>query len=159
MSPLIADLYPEKEEAIATPADTFEPSQAPSQPEVAIADAPTEHVEQDDGEINIMGMLYKRMFISAGISGVAFLIATLITFIGFDFSGILGVGNVFTIFLCSLIGIGVTIGIMFITEYYTSTNFRPVKKIAKASETGSATNIISGLGPSEWKVPLTPSSC
>ncbi len=101
--------------------------------------------EIDNEEINVMGMLYKRVYISAGLSAVAFIFATLITFIGFDFKGILGRGNMFNIFLCSLIGIAVTIGLMFITEYYTSTNFRPVRKIAKASETGGATNIISGL--------------
>lgn len=100
-------------------------------------------IEHD--EVNIMGMLYKRVYVSAGLSAVGFLFATLLTFPGFDFADVLGRGNIISLFLCSIIGIIVTVGIMFITEYYTSTKFRPVKKVAKASETGSATNIISGL--------------
>ena len=99
----------------------------------------------DAEEINIMGMLYRRVYISAGLSAAAFLFATMFTFTGFDFQAVLGRGSMLNIFLCSLVGIVVTIGIMFITEYYTSTKFRPVKKISKSSETGSATNIISGL--------------
>ncbi|MCA9838430.1 MAG: sodium-translocating pyrophosphatase, partial [Trueperaceae bacterium] len=75
----------------------------------------------------------------------AFLFATLFTFPGFNFKEVLGRGSMFNIFLCALIGIAVTIGLMFITEYYTGTKFRPVRKVSKASETGSATNIISGL--------------
>ena len=101
---------------------------------------------EDNAEgIDIMGMLYRRVYISAGLSAAGFLIATIFTFPGFEFKEILGRGNMITLFMCSLIGIGVTIGIMLITEYYTSTKFRPVKKIAEASETGAATNIISGL--------------
>ena len=99
-----------------------------------------------DSDIDIMGMLYRRVYISAALSAIGFLLVTLFTFTGYDLTYPLGMATSgFGLYLCSLLGIGVTIGLMFITEYYTSTKYRPVRKIAKASETGGATNIISGL--------------
>ena len=95
---------------------------------------------------NIMKALYKGVFASAGISVIGFAVATFIMFGGFDFAGVLpAAGSAWALFLCSIIGIVVTILIMFVTEYYTGTAYPPVRRIAKASETGSATNLISGL--------------
>jgi K(+)-stimulated pyrophosphate-energized sodium pump len=95
---------------------------------------------------NIMGALYKGVWASAIISVIGFFFASMMMFRTFDFAGILPeVGGWFNLFLASLIGAAVTLLIMYITEYYTATRFSPVQRVAKASVTGSATNIISGL--------------
>ena len=94
---------------------------------------------------NIMAALYRGVFVSAGLSIIGFYIASRLVFKGFDYSAISGFSGWLPLFLSSVIGIAVTILIMYITEYYTGTRFRPVQSIADASVTGSATNIISGL--------------
>ncbi|MHB9112053.1 MAG: sodium-translocating pyrophosphatase [Thermoleophilia bacterium] len=108
---------------------------------------------------NIMGALYKGL-IAAGVLalGAFYFVITWITGgkLGDPMSTVYGGlknidGEVYTdmnLWICALVGLVVTGAIVIITEYYTSTKYGPVKHIAEASQTGSATNIIAGLAVS-----------
>jgi K(+)-stimulated pyrophosphate-energized sodium pump len=88
---------------------------------------------------NIMGALYKGLIWSALLSAVAFLPATQWLMGGEP-------GDAATaIYLSALVGLVVTAFLVMITEYYTSTAYKPVRDIAQASTTGHGTNVIAGL--------------
>ncbi len=95
---------------------------------------------------NIMGALYKGFIVTAIISLILLYPIT---------SYIIGLDNIFSVgdknfsgfdlYYCGIIGLVVTGLIIWVTEYYTGTNYRPVKSVAKSSTTGHGTNVIQGL--------------
>ncbi len=86
----------------------------------------------------IMSALYKGVIASGVLAAIAFYPAT---------QAIMGADSM-NLYYASLIGLALTAAMVVITEYYTGTEFGPVKTIASASTTGHATNIIAGLGVS-----------
>jgi K(+)-stimulated pyrophosphate-energized sodium pump len=84
----------------------------------------------------IMNALYKGVVVSGVVSAVLFYFITQ-RLMPEQASGLFG---------CALIGLALTAALMMITEYYTATQYSPVRGIASASQTGHATNIIAGLG-------------
>jgi len=99
----------------------------------------SETVSASNG-VNIMGALYKGLIAAGILAAILFYIVTVMIMDGN------GKYSNLNLYLASLIGLIVTACFVFITEYYTSTKYKPVKKLAQASETGHGTNIIAGLG-------------
>jgi K(+)-stimulated pyrophosphate-energized sodium pump len=90
---------------------------------------------------SIMGALYKGVIVSAVLAAAAFYPITTQLMTGFGHGAI-------NLWGCSLIGLLLTGVIVWVTEYYTGTQYKPVQHIAAASTTGHGTNIIAGLGVS-----------
>ena len=95
---------------------------------------------------NIMGALYKGFIVTAIISLILLYPIT---------SHVIGLENIFKVgdksftgmdlYYCGVVGLAVTGLIIWVTEYYTGTNYRPVKSVAKSSTTGHGTNVIQCL--------------
>ena len=101
-------------------------------------------VKTSDGG-KIMNALYKGTFISAILSAIAFYFVTTNMMPNVVIPGVEG-DIAMNLFYASLIGLALTMVMIVITEYYTATEYGPVKGIAAASLTGDGTNVIAGLG-------------
>ena len=102
----------------------------------------------------IMGALYKGLWAAAAIAAVLFYPVIMwltpavlkVTEIGEQLVAVSKVGpSPLTVWFCALVGIGLTAAMVYITDYYTGSTFRPVTSIAQASVTGHGTNVIQGL--------------
>ncbi len=95
---------------------------------------------RDEGG-KIMNALYRGLIVSGVISAVVYYPVTTWLMSGLEYTTM-------HLYLCTLVGLAVTAAMVVITEYYTATEYAPVRHVAKSSDTGHATNIIAGLGVS-----------
>ncbi|HXK55111.1 MAG TPA: sodium/proton-translocating pyrophosphatase, partial [Gammaproteobacteria bacterium] len=101
-------------------------------------------VKTHEGATNVMPALYKGLAVAGVIAAVIYYFAT-----DFVMGNVVieGVTNpTMALFGASLIGLFLTAAMVVITEYYTSTEYKPVRYIAQSSTTGDGTNVIAGLG-------------
>jgi len=103
------------------------------------------------GGKNIMGAMYKGFLVTAVLSipaiwwAISYALGDMEAPMSYSVLDVETVFNGRILFYCALLGLVITGLIIWITEYYTGTNYRPVRSIAKSSETGHGTNVIQGL--------------